>query len=196
MKLKPRQIIGLVAIVVFGGGMIWRATQPSEREVMAQRMASLPSPDDLGVKFPDMPPVEIPSLSITAPTSVLGTGGGDASGKAVWELSGIDYYSIGSQAAKDDLYCAGVLGAEFNALVAEGNPDKMSMVLRDSQAVEAAGVAKLKAEGKADDNNWAGFTLAWADKAEKDYGAKALRISVADCTKRAVASTDVQETGK
>lgn len=195
MKLKPRQMIGLVAIVVFGGGMIWRLNQPSEREVMAQRMASLPQ-ITVPTELPSLPPVEIPSLSITAPTSVLGTGGGDASGKAVWELSGIDYYSIGSQPAKDDLYCAGVLGAEFNALVADGNPNKMSMVLRDSQAIQAAGVAKLKAEGKADDNNLAGFTLAWADRAEKDYGATALRISVADCTKRAVASADVQETGK
>ena len=34
MKLKPTQIVGVVAIIVFGGGMIFRMTQPSEREIM------------------------------------------------------------------------------------------------------------------------------------------------------------------
>ena len=52
MKLKPRQMIGLVAIVVFGGGMICASTQPSEREVMEQRLASLP-PDHRADRIPD-----------------------------------------------------------------------------------------------------------------------------------------------
>jgi hypothetical protein len=195
MKLKPRQIIGLVAIVVFGGGLIWRLTQPSESEIIAQRMASVPRLNDT-IQIPDLPPVDLPSFTVTAPASELGTAGGDTSGKAVWELSGIDYYSIGSQAAKDDLYCAGVLSAEFSARISEGDPDKMSILLRDSEALKHSGIGKLKTEGKADDDNWAGFTLAWSDKAEKDYAGTALRIPVADCTRRAAALAGVEEAGK
>lgn len=188
-KLKPRQIIGLVAIVVFGGGMIWRATQPSEREVMQQRIDSLIAAQrENPIEFPDLPPVEAPSANITAPLSALdGSTTGNTDNRAIWELSGIDYYSIGSQAAKDDLYCAGVISAEFEATKADVHPDKMSMMIRDMQALEEAGIAKLRAEGHIKDQFTAGYTLAWNDKAEKDYAAGAARISFADCTARATA---------
>jgi hypothetical protein len=189
MKLKPRQVIGLVAIVVFGGAMIFRMTQPSEREIMEQRLASLPSVSqslDTTVEFPAMAPVEIPALTgPAAPALGDGTAGGDD--RPIWELSGIDHHALGSQAAKDDLYCGGVLSAEFDAIKATAHPDQMSMLLRDSQALDGAGVAKLKAEGHATDSTWAGFSLAWGDKALKDYQAGTLRLSVADCTARAAA---------
>lgn len=190
MKLHPRQIIGLVAIVVFGGGMIWRLTQPSESEIMAQRIASLPRLNDT-IQMPDLPPVDLPSYTVpTAPAL-----NADSSGKAIWELSGVDYYSLGSQAAKDDLYCAGVLRAEFEAVKADVHPDKMSILIRDSQALDDAGLAKLKAENAVTDSG-AGASLAWTDKAAKDYAAGALRISADDCTKRALALATVTEAGK
>ena len=69
MKLKPRQVIGLAAIVVFGGIMVMTLTRPSEREVMEQRLASAPlisAPTEL----PALPPVTLPSL--TAPTPATG----------------------------------------------------------------------------------------------------------------------------
>lgn len=184
MTLKPRQIIGLVAIVVFGAILIWRFTQPSERDVMAQRIASLPSLNAT-VPMPDLPPITLPSTTgAGTPTT---SGGGAGSDRPIWELSGIDHFNLGSQAAKDDLYCGGVLNAEFEVVVATAHPDKASMVLRDAQALEAAGVAKLKAEGHATDQTWAGFTLAYDDKAKTDYADNALRLSVAECTARAAA---------
>lgn len=188
MKLKPRQIIGLAAIVVFGGIMIMRFTQPSEREIMEQRIASLPRVS-VPAELPSFPPAALPSLSASATTP-------DASGAALWELSGIDYYNLGSQAAKDDLYCAGVLNAEFDAIKADAHPDKLSMLLRDSRALEESGLAKLKAEKAIDDADGAGASLAWGDKAAKDYAADTLRISAAACTQRAAALADVEEVGK
>ena len=185
MKLKPRQVIGLAAIVVFGGIMVMTLTRPSEREAMEQRLASAPlisAPTEL----PALPPVTLPSL--TAPTPATG----DASNTAIWELSGLDYYNLGSQAAKDDLYCAGVLRAEFDAIKADAHPDRMSILLRDVLALDEAGLAKLKAE-KAIDNAGAGASLAWTDKAAKDHAAGALRIPVATCTQRAAALSDVVE---
>lgn len=188
MKLNSRQVIGLAAIVVFGGGMIFRLTQPSEREVMEQRLASLPRVSD-SIRMPDMPPIEIPSLTgPTAPESVLNGGGATTTdNRPIWQITGVDYYNIGSQAAKDDLYCGGVLSAEFEAIIATAHPDKSSMVLRDSQALDESGIARLKAEGAIDGEAWAGFTLAYEDKAKTDIAAGAPRISVADCTARAAA---------
>ena len=190
LKLKPRQMIGVAAIVVFGGGMIWRATQPSEREVMEQRISSLMAAQrENPIEFPDLPPIDIPDIQITAPLSALDGSSttGATDNRAIWELSGIDYYSIGSQPAKDDLYCAGVISAEFDATKADAHPDKMSMMIRDMQALDDAGIAKLRAEGHIKDEFTAGYTLAWADKAKKDYTANALRLSFDACTARATA---------
>lgn len=196
MKLKPRQIIGLAAIAVFGGIMIVSFTQPGEREITKQRLASLPSMS-APTEIPALPPVTLPSLTMpTAPASVLGTNGRDAGGKAIWELSGIDYYNLGSQAAKDDLYCAGVLRAEFDAIKADAHPDKISILIRDGQALDQAGIARLKAE-KAIDESAKDASFAWGDKAAKDYAENAVRISVAACTQRAAALSEVvEEAGK
>jgi hypothetical protein len=184
-RLKPRQVIGLVAIVVFGGIMAMSLPQPGEREIMEQHLASMPSisvPTDI----PALPPVNLPSL--TASTSATGK----ADEKAIWELSGVDYDNLGSQAAKDDLYCAGVLRAEFEAIKADAHPDRMSILLRDGQALDEAGIARLKSE-KAIEDAGSGASVAWGDKAAKDHAADALRIPVAACTQRAAALSDIVE---
>ena len=186
MKLQPRQMIGLVAIVVFGGGMIWRATQPSEREIMEKRIASLPRIEvpESALEFPR---VDIPDIAPVAPPSVLNSGGDPTDTRKIYELSGIDYFAKGSQAAKDDLYCSGVLGAEFSERIKDTHPDKASMILRDHQALDRAGLDKLIAEGVTTEQASAGYTLAYADKTGEDYTAGKLRIPVADCTARAAA---------
>ena len=184
-RLKPRQVIGLVAIVVFGGIMAMSLPQPGEREIMEQHLASMPSisvPTDI----PALPPVNLPSL--TASTSATGK----ADEKAIWEVSGVDYDNLGSQAAKDDLYCAGVLRAEFEAIKADAHPDRMSILLRDGQALDEAGIARLKSE-KAIEDAGSGVSVAWGDKAAKDHAADALRIPVAACTQRAAALSDIVE---
>lgn len=183
LKLKPRQVIGLVAIVVFGGILIVRLTQPSERQIMEQRLASLPSPTYTPPELPalDLSTTTVPPLDLSAPAPA-GTSG------PIYDYPGApDYLNVGSQPAKDDMYCAGVLNAEFHAVTATAHPDVMSMLLRDHQALDAAGIAKLVAEGAATEANAAGFTLAYGDKAEADYAAKSLRIPVATCSARAAA---------
>ncbi len=99
MKLKPRQIFGLGAIVIFGGIMVFRLTQPSEREIMEQRLAALPRMQVPTVDFP------MPDLQYTTPPEL----GGDAlPALAPSSAPAIDYTTLGSQTARDDLYCAGV----------------------------------------------------------------------------------------
>lgn len=187
MKLGPRQMIGLAAIVVFGGILVMRLTQPSEREIMEKRLASLPS---ISVPEPQLPPLQLDLPSVTgpaAPASALGTDGGSTDTRKIYELSGIDYFAKGSQAAKDDLYCSGVLSAEFNVRINDSHPDKASLLLRDHEALDRAGIDKLIAEGVTTEQASAGYSLAYGDKAETDYNASTLRIPVADCTARAAA---------
>ena len=174
MKLKPRQIIGLFAIVVFGGGMVLRLTQPSEREIMEKRLASLPT---ITPTISDLPP-----LDLNASAS------GTASDTPIWMIGDHpDYFNVGSQAAKDDMYCAGVLAAEFAVGIKDSHPDLASLLLRDHEALDKAGLARLVAEGVTTEQASAGFSLAYADKAEKDHTANTLRIPVADCSARAAA---------
>ena len=181
MKLQPRQVIGLFAIVVFGGGLIFRLSQPSEREIMEKRIASLPR---IEIPAPEMPPLNLsmPTPDLNAPAS------GTASDTPVWMIGDHpDYFNVGSQTAKDDMYCSGVLGAEFSVRINDSHPDKASLLLRDHEALDKAGIAKLIAEGITTEQASAGFSLAYADKAGKDHAANTLRISVADCAARAAA---------
>jgi len=187
MKLQPRQLIGLAAIVVFGGGLIFRLTQPSEREIMEKRLASLPRIEIPAPKI-ELPPLQLDMPTITPPTIVLGTGGAATTDtRKIYEMDGVNYFAKGSQAAKDDMYCSGVLGAEFNVRINDSHPDKASMILRDHEALDRAGLKKLVAEGVTTEQASAGYSLAYSDKAQTDYDASALRISVADCTARAAA---------
>jgi hypothetical protein len=192
MKLKPTQMVGLAAIIIFGGGMIFRMTQPSEREIMEKRLASLPTISAPTMEFP-MP--DLPSVAtVTPPDLALGAGSGTSTPSAALSMPGEpDYLAIGSQAAKDDLYCSGVLGAEFDAKIAvkfdpnkpETHPDKITPLMDMQKKLDTAGIAKLKAEGLTDGGNWANFTLPYGDKAEADYKANALRIPVTTCVDRA-----------
>jgi hypothetical protein len=150
---------------------------------MEQRLASLPS---ISVPAMELPPLQLDLPTITDPVA-LGAGGGTPDTRKIYELSGIDYFAKGSQAAKDDLYCSGVLSAEFGVRINDSHPDKASLLLRDHQALDRAGLDKLIAEGETTEQASAGFSLAYGDKAETDYVANTLRISVADCTARAAA---------
>ena len=192
MKLRPTQLVGLGAIILFGGGMILRMMQPSEREVMEQRLASLPRIEVPAPEFP-VPDFSASSTTVTPPSALNGEAGSSTSASTLSIPGEPDYLAIGSQAAKDDLYCSGVLGAEFDVRIAvkfdpkkpETNPDNIVPLMDMQKKLDTAGIAKLKAEGLTDGSNWANFTLPYGDKAEADYKANALRIPVATCVERA-----------
>ena len=179
MKLKPRQIIGLVAIVLFGGVLISQLTQPTEREIMERRLASLPqmpSPDEapLGAAHPP------PPAPAAAPRPDPASDPGAAPGIPIEP----DDSMPGSQEAKDNLYCWAVLNAEFDVRI-KTDPGKAMPLLDAAKRLEAAGVAKLEAEGVTNRDNWASLTVSYAEKARADYRRNALRIPVATCSERA-----------
>jgi hypothetical protein len=178
MKLKPTQVIGLVAIVVFGGGMIFRLTQPSEREVMERRLASLPR-----IEVPDVE-IPIPDLQYTIPST---PGSDTLPALSTPAAPAVNYTATGSQDARDDLYCDAALNAEFDKVVQTGHPDASAALLKESSRLRGAGLAKLKAEGASTGDDWAFFTSAYSDLATADHAAGKLRIAVAACKARAAA---------
>lgn len=174
-------MIGAVAIVVFGGGMVWRMTQPSEREIMEKRLASLPRIEIPAPEFP-MPDLSSTNITVTPPASVLGT---DVPAAATPATPEKDYTILGSQDARDDLYCGGVVSAEFDTKIKTDHPDKVAPLIELQKNLQSAGIKKLRAEGVSKDGDWAYFTNAHDDKAHTDYAAGTLRIPVATCVTRA-----------
>jgi hypothetical protein len=96
----------------------------------------------------------------------------------------VDYTAQGSQAARDDLYCAGVISAEFDVRK-DQHPDEMSKQIEAMRALDEAGLAKLRTEGVATQDNGATFSLAHDDKAKADRQAGKVRIPFETCMARA-----------
>jgi hypothetical protein len=97
----------------------------------------------------------------------------------------------GSRTARDDLYCAGVISAEFDHNK-DQHPDEMSKQIAAMRALDEAGLAKLRTERVATVEDGAGFSLAFTARANADYEVGKLRITFADCMKRSTTVPPVQ----
>lgn len=162
MKLQPTQIVGLLAVLGFGGYLVVRIMQgPQDPDVLPSgvRISDLPSPS---IPEPTLPPLE---LSTTLPADPL---------------------DAGSQEARDDLYCSGLIYAEHLAKPGE-SAEQTQKQLNAILSLAAAGTGKLKAEGVATDATTAAIADAHTDKAGADYAAKTPRISLDACMARAAA---------
>lgn len=190
MKLTSTQVVGLGAIVIFGGilvGTLMKGPRDPDMLPSGVRLSDLPPLPEMKVEIPAPDPSGL-GTALTPPASAPGSGAAAASSPdATLSYPGQpDYLNVGSQAAKDDLYCAGVISAEFDALP-EQHPEEMSKQIAAQIALDYAGAAKLIADGVATQDNSAGFTLAYGAKARADRAAGALRIPFATCMARAAA---------
>jgi hypothetical protein len=106
-----------------------------------------------------------------------------------------DPLAVGSQDAKDDLYCAGVIFAANPSPPNALNPTDEA-VLRKAQmlgiALAESGVNKLVVQKAAHATHSALISDAYAVQAAKDLEAGKTRISLDDCTARARALPPVQ----
>ena len=161
MKLRPAQVVGLVALVVFGGYLAIRLLQDARDPDLLPsgvRLSDLPAPSG---PAPQRPPMEL-----STSTSV-------------------DTLTVGSDTAKDDLYCSGVIFA-----VHRSNPeDELSEEAQARRnaviALAEAGVTRLKIDGAATDATAASFADAHSEKAAEDFAAGKTRISFEECMARA-----------
>lgn len=97
---------------------------------------------------------------------------------------------IGSQDAKDDLYCAGVIYAAYPTPDSALNPTDQAVLEKNQMLGEAlafAGIGKLIDQKVAHATHSAFISNAYADKAEADIQAKKERISLEKCMARAKA---------
>lgn len=180
VKLNARQIFGLGAIVVFGAILVFRFTQPSEKEIMEQRLASLPRMT-VPQSALELPPLDRPSTS--APQMPAPTADGTATTTAETEPA-VDYLALGPQEARDDLYCAGILRAHFDPTLKADGVGHAQEVLEYARTLAGSGVTRLRAEGLAKDLDWVFFDNAHDEKAKADYAAATPRISAAACEAR------------
>lgn len=101
-----------------------------------------------------------------------------------------DPLAVGSQEAKDDLYCAGIIFAENPSPPSALNPTDEA-VLRKAQALgivlAESGINRLVAEKAAHATHGALISDAYAMLAAGDLKAKKPRISLDDCYARAKA---------
>jgi hypothetical protein len=163
MKLRPLQIVGLVAIVVFGGILVFTLTKPKLDPFTvpgAMRMNdALPPP----AEYMKPPPLD---LAATPPANPM---------------------EVGSQEAKDDLYCSGVVFAVHQSSkddIASPEADKRRTAVI---ALAVAGTGKLKAEGVATDLTTGSIADAHSEKALADVNAGVPRIAFDTCMARAAA---------
>lgn len=99
----------------------------------------------------------------------------------------VDYAALGSQAAKDDLYCAGLLEAHFPVLLEKEGVTKAGVNIEHSRMLAGAGVEKLRAQGLAMDIDWVAYANAHDDLALAEYTANKPRLSLATCEARGAA---------
>ena len=99
-----------------------------------------------------------------------------------------DPLAVGSQEARDDLYCSALIYAE-NPDVSDALAPVEEALLRKAQMlgflIGEAGINKLVSEKAAHATHARVISDAYAEQVEKDTKAKKLRISLDDCNARA-----------
>jgi hypothetical protein len=166
MRLRPLQIVGLIAVVVFGGRLVWQLTEPKRDPF----------------HLPGAIPMNVPAAPLPAAPPAAGVAG--ASTKS-------DLLAVGSNDAKDDLYCSGLIFAAHRAsadtLSEEAQKRRAHVV-----ALASAGVEKLIAAKAAGASETAAIADAHAAKAAEDFAAGTPRITLEVCQERAAALPQAQ----
>lgn len=162
MRLRPLQIVGLIAVVVFGGRLIWQLTEPKR--------------DPFHV--PGAIPMSVPAAPLLAEPPAAGA-------------ADTDLLAVGSDGAKDDLYCSGLIFAAHRA-----SADTLSDEAQKRRAhvigLASAGVEKLIAAKAAGATETGAIADAHAAKAAEDFAAGTPRITLEACQQRAAALPQAQ----
>jgi hypothetical protein len=152
-KLRPLQWVGLAAIIVFGGILIW-TLMPKPAPAIAVIAAA-----------PAAQPPAAPEPAQPAPPA--------------------EPLAVGSQDAKDDLYCSGLIFAVHSANAHDTLSPAADKRRADVVKLAEAGVNKLKAEGVATDATSGAIADAHSAKASEDLDRSNLRIPYETCVARA-----------
>jgi hypothetical protein len=160
MKFGPRRAIGLAAILVFGGILVFSMMEtPRDPSPDSDRTNDAPSP------IAPSPNTPSPEPSSAPPT---------------------DPMEIGSQDARDDLYCSGVVFAVHQSKSGETINSPEAQKRRDAViGLAISGIGKLKDEGVATDDTSGPIADVHSARAAEDFAAGAPRLSFDACMARA-----------
>jgi hypothetical protein len=164
MRLRPLQIVGLLAVLGFGTKLVLLLTEPKHDPFHL--------PGALPISEPIQPRVAEPPATTANATNPATTPA--------------DLLALGSDDAKDDLYCSGLIFAAHR----EG-PDVVSDEAQERRAnvvaLASAGVEKLIAAKAADSSQTGAIADAHTAKATEDFAAGTPRITLDACEQRAAA---------
>jgi hypothetical protein len=158
MRLRPLQIVGLIAVVVFGGRLVWQLTEPKRDPF----------------HLPGAIPMNVPAGPLPAAPPAA------------------DLLAVGSDDAKDDLYCSGLIFAAHRASADTLSDDEAQKRRDHVIALASAGVQKLMAAKAAGATETAAIADAHTAKAAKDFAAGTPRITLESCQERAAALPPAQ----
>jgi hypothetical protein len=180
MKLRPTQIVGLCAIVVFGGILVFTLTKPKRDPYAvpgAMVMHDAPAPVTLDI--PTIAPVPLP-----APLTPMDGPAPAPPSTPEPAVMPADPFAVGSQDAKDDLYCAGVMTAANKAETSKPGVKDKQIYLSEAIGLDSAGGVLLIKENNISFEVGQIIAKAWSDKAQADYAAGAPRLSKESCMAR------------
>lgn len=139
---------------------------------------------------PAMEGASAPASETASATSAPETPAPPAADASAIPPAPADPLAVGSQEAKDDMYCSALIYAE-NPDVSDALAPVDEAVLRKAQAlgfvIGEAGINKLVAEKAIHATHARAVADAYADRVAKDMQAKTLRITLDACNKRAAA---------
>lgn len=162
MRLRPLQIVGLLAVVGFGIKLVFLLTEPKRDPFDLPGAMPMSAPIETSLPEPPAPVTEAPN---PAPADLLG---------------------LGPDEAKDDLYCSGMIFAAHRESADTLSDDAQKRRAR-VVALASAGVEKLIAAKAADATQTAAIADAHAAKAAEDIATGTPRLTVEACEQRASA---------
>ncbi|MEQ1753399.1 MAG: hypothetical protein ABL973_04635 [Micropepsaceae bacterium] len=160
MRLNGRRLVGLLAIVVFGGILISNFL-PSAHDTPRGPAAVL-------LEHPVTPsPVTSPTPAPVPDTTPIA-----------------DPLSVGSQEAQDDLYCSGLIFAkhlETGDILSDDSRKRREQIV----ALAKSGYTRLVAERAVPATKISDIADAHTAQAQRDYAAGTPRIALEKCLERA-----------
>ncbi len=173
MKLRPLQIVGLVAIVVFGGILVYTLTKPKPDPFVVP--GAVPVTET--VNTPALGEVTMPGTSETLPA------------QPEEPPAPIDKpLEVGSQEIRDHLYCAALLEAANPVPTDALNPTDEGRIFKarmQAMSLRLVGSAMLVEEKAAHETQVDRVADAWAQIGIRDIEAGDPKISLEECGERA-----------
>ena len=185
------RILGLAALALtFGACSKTTPAAPAAGQAAGQATGQAAVAPAAQPAAPETPPAQPdPAAAPAAPTSSAPTATASTSAPSTPPPPLPDPLAVGSQDAKDDLYCSNVIFATYAPGEVLSPTDEAVRMKNEAMGmtIAQAGADKLMAQGVARVTQLGAISDAYADEVAKDIKAGKPRLSLETCMKRAAA---------